>query len=140
MDELEKTALHPSVKVSFGLLIATQSVNHYSPLVLDGYQRNTSDIQQVQEECGSPDLNDCQWISAYEEGFQTFRERTPGAGAYFSEADFFEQDFQENFWGTENYAMLKDIKMVWDPTGLFYCHHCVGSEEWDEGGMYRKQN
>ena len=31
---------------------------------------------------------------------------TPGAGAYFNEADTFEEDWQEQFWGTDNYNAL----------------------------------
>ena len=31
---------------------------------------------------------------------------TAGAGAYFNEADTFEEDWQEQFWGTDNYNAL----------------------------------
>ena len=31
---------------------------------------------------------------------------TPGAGAYFNEADTFEANWQEQFWGTDNYNAL----------------------------------
>ena len=31
---------------------------------------------------------------------------TPAAGAYFNEADTFEVDWQEQFWGTDNYNKL----------------------------------
>ena len=33
------------------------------------------------------------------------------------------------YWGEENYQKLLDIKMKWDPTMVFGCHHCVGDEE-----------
>ena len=62
------------------------------------------------------------------------REATPGAGTYVNESDYFEPDWQREFWG-ENYAALLAIKRKVDPEGLFYCHHCVGSESWSEGGM-----
>lgn len=55
------------------------------------------------------------------------RDLAPGAGAYVNEADYFEPDWQQSFWG-ENYARLLAIKREYDPRGLFTCHHCVGSE------------
>ena len=66
-----------------------------------------------------------------------FRQDTPGAGAYFNEADFFEVGWQEEFWGMDNYNALLGIKNTWDPEGMFVCHNCVGSESWDESGMCR---
>jgi FAD/FMN-containing dehydrogenase len=65
------------------------------------------------------------------------RDGTPGAGAYVNEADYFEPNWQETFWGT-NYQKLLALKRKYDPDGLFYCHHCVGSEEWSDDGMCRK--
>ena len=61
----------------------------------------------------------------------------PNAGTYANEADYFQKDWQKVFWG-DNYNQLLQIKNKYDPSGLFYCHHCVGSEYWQEGGMCRK--
>ena len=47
------------------------------------------------------------------------------------------KNWQQVFWG-DNYNRLLKIKNKYDPNGLFYCHHCVGSEYWQEGGMCRK--
>jgi FAD/FMN-containing dehydrogenase len=55
------------------------------------------------------------------------RDATPGAGSYVNETDYFEADWQRSFWGT-NYPRLLEIKRQYDPKGLFFCHHCVGSE------------
>ena len=52
------------------------------------------------------------------------RVQTPGSGAYFSESDFLEPDWQDTFWGP-NYGRLQSIKKAYDPKGLFSCHHCV---------------
>jgi hypothetical protein len=52
------------------------------------------------------------------------RIQTPGSGAYFSESDFLEPDWQNSFWGP-NYPRLQAIKKAYDPNGLFSCHHCV---------------
>jgi FAD/FMN-containing dehydrogenase len=53
------------------------------------------------------------------------RDATPGSGAYWSESDYAEPDWQQAFWGSANYARLAAIKAAYDPTGVFVCHHCV---------------
>jgi FAD/FMN-containing dehydrogenase len=58
---------------------------------------------------------------------QIIRDATPGAGSYVNETDYFEPDWQRAFWGT-HYPRLLEIKRKYDPQGLFFCHHCVGSE------------
>ena len=132
--ELEKTPMHPSIKKSFGLLIAGGAVGHYSPLVANHLQSNTSNINDWLKICQTENLEDC-YTDAYYDVVNQFREDTPGAGAYFNEADFHEVDWQENFWGLDNYKRLLEIKLKWDPDHLFYCHNCVGSEFYEEGGF-----
>jgi FAD/FMN-containing dehydrogenase len=61
----------------------------------------------------------------------------PGAGAYVSESDYFQEDWQKAFWGT-NYPQLAAIKRKYDPDGLFFVHHGVGSESWSADGFERK--
>lgn len=58
------------------------------------------------------------------------RAATPGAGAYHSEGDADEPDFQASFYGRETYDRLLGVKERYDPTGLFYAHKGVGSEAW----------
>jgi FAD/FMN-containing dehydrogenase len=55
-------------------------------------------------------------------------------GAYVSESDFFEQSWQQAFWGS-NYPRLAEVKKKYDPAGLFFVHHGVGSEEWSADGF-----
>merc|ERR1712137_154010 len=57
-------------------------------------------------------------------------------GSYINEGDYFEQDWQHMYWG-DNYAGLRAVKAQVDPTGLFVCHHCVGSEDWTPDGNCR---
>ncbi|KAK9693063.1 hypothetical protein K7432_014073 [Basidiobolus ranarum] len=59
------------------------------------------------------------------------RDITPGSGSYLNEADVNEPEWQQSFFGN-NYPRLKVIKMKYDPSGLFMCRKCVGSEEWSE--------
>lgn len=58
------------------------------------------------------------------------RDVTPGSGAYASEADILEPKFQQSFYGDATYERLYRLKQDLDPTGLFYAHHAVGSEDW----------
>lgn len=58
-----------------------------------------------------------------------WRDVSPGAGAYMSEADILEPNFQQSFYGT-NYDRLYSLKQKHDPTGLFYAPTAVGSEDW----------
>lgn len=58
------------------------------------------------------------------------RDVTPGSGAYASEADILEPDFQQSFYGSAKYERLYNFKQQIDPTGLFYAHKAVGSEDW----------
>jgi FAD/FMN-containing dehydrogenase len=51
----------------------------------------------------------------------------PGAGSYVSESDYFQRDWQRAFWGG-NYERLLAAKRRYDPDGLFFVHHGVGSE------------
>ena len=135
--ELDKTPMHPSIKNSFGLMISASAVGHFSPLVSNEAQRNTSNIMDILSFCQTNSVDDCD-LSSYYDAVNKFREATPGAGAYFNEADYNEPDWQNTFWGNENYKRLLDIKRAWDPEELFYCHNCVGSEYWEKGGFCRK--
>lgn len=60
----------------------------------------------------------------------------PDEGAYVSESDFFQKDWQHTFWGS-NYKWLRDAKKKYDPEGLFFVHHGVGSEQWSDDGFTR---
>ena len=58
----------------------------------------------------------------------------PGAGSYVSESDYFLSGWQTAFWGS-NYARLAQVKRQYDPDGLFFVHHGVGSEAWSDDGF-----
>ena len=44
--------------------------------------------------------------------------------------------WQQAFWGA-HYARLKQIKRRYDPEGLFFVHHSVGSEDGSADGFER---
>jgi FAD/FMN-containing dehydrogenase len=57
-------------------------------------------------------------------------------GSYLSESNFFEPDWQRSFWGA-NYRRLLAAKQRYDPQGLFFVHHGVGSEGFSADGFER---
>lgn len=67
----------------------------------------------------------------------TLRRVAPGAGAYVSESDYFEDGWQRRYWGA-NYPSLLRAKRRYDPDGLFTVRHGVGSEDWSADGFSRK--
>lgn len=69
-------------------------------------------------------------LSLTNKWLQPLRDTTPGAGAYASEADILEPNWQQSFFGTDTYERLYKFKQEIDPTGLFYAHNAVGSESW----------
>lgn len=58
----------------------------------------------------------------------------PRAGSYVSESNYFERDWQTSFWGS-NYPRLAAAKRKYDPEGLFFVRHGVGSEDWSDDGF-----
>ncbi|MFS8138426.1 MAG: FAD-binding oxidoreductase [Thermomonas sp.] len=64
------------------------------------------------------------------------RRVAPRSGSYVAESDYFERDWQRSFWGA-NYDRLAAVKAKYDPEGLFYVHHGVGSERWSADGFTR---
>lgn len=59
-----------------------------------------------------------------------WRGTCPDAGAYMSESDISEPNFQQAFYGS-NYERLYRLKQRYDPTFLFYAPTGVGSENWN---------
>jgi FAD/FMN-containing dehydrogenase len=64
------------------------------------------------------------------------RKLLPRVGSYVWETDYFQPHWQEAFWG-ENYDRLLAVKGQYDPDGLFFLHHGVGSEDWSADGFTR---
>jgi hypothetical protein len=62
---------------------------------------------------------------------------SPFSGSYWNEDDYSNPDFSGSHWGPEIYAKLLRLKDVFDPAGLFYGHHSVGSERWSASGNCR---
>ena len=75
-------------------------------------------------------------FDAVNQSMNEIRKLLPRVGSYVWETDFFQPNWQEAFWG-ENYPRLRAIKKKYDPEGLFFLHHGVGSEDWSADGFTR---
>ena len=64
------------------------------------------------------------------------RRTAPSAGSYVSESNYFQTHWQQSYWG-RNYPRLRLAKSKYDPEGLFFVHHGVGSEDWSADGFMR---
>jgi FAD/FMN-containing dehydrogenase len=64
------------------------------------------------------------------------RKLLPRVGSYVWETDYAQPHWQEAFWG-DNYTRLLAVKAKYDPDGLFFLHHGVGSEDWSADGFTR---
>ena len=73
---------------------------------------------------------------AVEASMTPIRALVPRVGSYVWETNFFQPDWQSAFWG-DNYARLRAIKDKYDPDGLFFVWHGVGSENWSADGFTR---
>jgi len=86
---------------------------------------------------GRPDLSTARRNGdSVNRAFSEVVQIVPAPGSYVSESDFFERDWQRAFWGS-NYPRLAAVKRTYDPGGLFFAHHGVGSEDWSDDGFRR---
>jgi FAD/FMN-containing dehydrogenase len=77
-----------------------------------------------------------QRAQAIARGMAELRKLVPEPGSYVAESNYFEPDWQRSFWGA-NYERLLAVKTKYDPDGLFFVHHGVGSERWSADGFTR---
>ena len=71
-----------------------------------------------------------------ERAMAELKKLAPAAGSYVAESNYFETDWQKSYWGS-NYPRLLAIKQTYDPQGLFFARHGVGSEAWSDDGFSR---
>lgn len=117
----QETCVHPSAYRASGLVIMAAGSNQ----VYLGVPGKEPDPVYGQER-----------VEAIQRAMRGFLEAAPEAGCYANEADYFQDNWQEAFWGS-HYPRLLEMKKRYDPDGLFYGHHNVGSEFWSGDGMRR---
>lgn len=117
--EIADTAINPAVSDAFALAI-----------VADGQQPAFPDIASH-----TPDVTAGRAVAAkITRAMAELRKVAPDAGSYLNETDFFETNWQQSFWGP-NYQRLAGVKNRYDPDGLFFVHHGVGSDRWSSDGF-----
>ena len=117
----KNTATNPAVCEAFCLAIIADGERPSYP----GLSRPAIDFGAARNDARKIDL-----------AAQELRRIAPGAGSYVSESNFFNASWQQAYWG-KNYARLRAVKKKYDPDGLFFVHHGVGSEEWSPDGFSR---
>jgi FAD/FMN-containing dehydrogenase len=115
------TPMNPAVLDAFGLAIIAGG----RPLTYPSIRGHEPDLALARTEAGKID-----------QSMAELREIAPNAGSYVAETNFFENDWQRSFWGS-NYPRLQAVKAKYDPDGLFFVHHGVGSEDWSSDGFTR---
>jgi len=121
IESAKDTAMNPAVCGAFALAIVADGQGPAYP----GIPNHEPDVARGRKAADS--VHRC---------MNELRAVASNVGAYVSESNFFESDFQRSYWGT-NYPRLAEIKKKYDPDGLFFVHNGVGSEQWTPDGFTR---
>jgi len=105
-----ETAMNPEVLGAFALLICAAE----GPPAYPGIPGHEPDIPKAREQA-----------AAVSRAMAPIRQLVPNAGAYVSEADYFQKDWKRAYWG-DHYERLAVIKRKYDPLNLFHGHQTVG--------------
>jgi len=112
------TATNPAVLDAFALAIIADGEGGYPGV--RGHEPDVAEARTTRERIHS--------------AMTELRALAPADGAYVSESDYFQKDFQHSYWGA-NYPRLAAVKKKYDPSGLFFVHNGVGSDEWSPDGF-----
>ena len=121
IEAAKETAMNPDVLNAFALAIvasgqgpAYPGVPNHEPNVIQGRKATDEGHRSMTE----------------------LRAIATNGGSYVSESNYFQKRWQQSYWGS-NHARLAEIKKKYDPTGLFFVHNGVGSQEWSRDGSTR---
>jgi FAD/FMN-containing dehydrogenase len=125
------TATNPAVLDAFGLVVAADAQGpafpdvpgHPPGIAYPGIPGHEPATKQASRD-----------VSRMDHCMNQLRALVPNGGAYVSESDYFQKNWQQAYWGS-NYGRLAEIKKKYDPEGLFIVHNGVGSEGWSRDGF-----
>lgn len=115
------TPMNPAVTDAFMLAIVASE----GPPAFPGMPGHTPDVAKARRDTARIAL-----------AMAELRRVAPEGGAYLAESSYFQPDWQRAYWGP-NYPRLLAVKAHYDPNGLFFSRHGVGSEGWSEDGFDR---
>jgi FAD/FMN-containing dehydrogenase len=121
IESAKDTAMNPAVCGAFALAIVADGQGPAYP----GIPNHEPDVAKGRKAADT-----------VHRGMNELRAVASSGGAYVSESNFFESDFEHSYWGA-NHARLAEIKKKYDPDGLFFVHNGVGSEQWTRDGFTR---
>ena len=115
----KNTATNPAVLAAFALVIVADGQEPAYPGI-PGHEPSVAEGRKA-----ATRIHKC---------MDQLRAIVPNGGAYVSESNYFENGWQQAYWGS-NYPRLAEIKKKYDPDGLFIVHNGVGSEQWSADGF-----
>ena len=115
------TAMNPAVTEAFALALIADGEGPAYP----GMKRPPIDQEAAHKDA-----------RAIDRATQELRRVAPEPGSYLSESNYFNANWQQAYFGS-HYPKLLAIKKRYDPQGLFFVHHGVGSEAWSADGFAR---
>ncbi|HEX3349923.1 MAG TPA: FAD-binding oxidoreductase [Acetobacteraceae bacterium] len=115
-----RTPMNPAVQEAFALAIIASG----GPPARPGIAGHEPDLARARAEATR--------IGAA----MTEMQKVADGGSYVSETNYFNPAWRESYWGP-NYPRLRAVKDRYDPGGLFFVHHGVGSEDWSADGFTR---
>jgi FAD/FMN-containing dehydrogenase len=121
IEAARNTAMNPAVLDAFALVI----IAGHGPPAFPGIQGHEPDLALARANA-----------QAIGRAFDVLLTVAPGAGTYVSESDFFDRNWKISYWGP-NFDRLAAVKKRYDPEGLFFTHHGIGSDEWSADGFTR---
>ena len=118
VESARNTAMNPTVLDAFALAIVADGEGGYP-----GVRGHEPDVNAARKAC-----------DRIHRSMNELRLLAPNGGSYVSESNFFEDDWQHSYWGS-NYSRLASVKKRYDPSGLFFVHNGIGSEQWSTDGF-----